>query len=88
MNLRFPQNAGNFLSSLGRVSFSGRTLLHGVSFDYNQRLFPFLSFFFHMSLSFFKIRILKMHITMSYSTLPKLQNGFTLLSLRHPCHIV
>ena len=23
-------NAGNFLSSLGRVSFSGRTLLHGV----------------------------------------------------------
>ena len=29
-NLRVPQNAGNFLSSLGRVSFSGRTLLHGV----------------------------------------------------------
>ena len=24
-------NAGNFLSSLGRVSFSGRALLHGVS---------------------------------------------------------
>jgi hypothetical protein len=24
-------NAGNFLSSLGRVSFSGRTMLHGVS---------------------------------------------------------
>jgi hypothetical protein len=24
-------NAGNFLSSLGRFSFSGRTLLHGVS---------------------------------------------------------
>ena len=24
-------NAGNFLSSLGCVSFSGRTLLHGVS---------------------------------------------------------
>jgi hypothetical protein len=30
MNLRVPQNAGNFLSSLGRVSLSGRTLLHGV----------------------------------------------------------
>jgi hypothetical protein len=31
MNLRVPQNAGNFLSSWGRVGFSGRTLLHGVS---------------------------------------------------------
>jgi hypothetical protein len=31
MNLRVPYNAGNFLSSLGRFSFSGRTLLHGVS---------------------------------------------------------
>jgi hypothetical protein len=31
MNLRVPQNVGNFLSSLGRFSFSGRTLLHGVS---------------------------------------------------------
>jgi hypothetical protein len=31
MNLRVPENAGNFLSSLGRFSFSGRTLLHGVS---------------------------------------------------------
>jgi hypothetical protein len=30
MNLRVPQNAGNFLSSLGRFSFSGRTLLYGV----------------------------------------------------------
>jgi hypothetical protein len=30
MNLRVPQNAGNFLSSLGRFSFSGRTLPHGV----------------------------------------------------------
>jgi hypothetical protein len=30
MNLWFPSNAGNFLSSLGRFSFSGRTLLHGV----------------------------------------------------------
>jgi hypothetical protein len=31
MNLQVPQNAGNFLCSLGCVSFSGRTLLHGVS---------------------------------------------------------
>jgi hypothetical protein len=31
MNLRVPWNAGNFLSSLGHFSFSGRTLLHGVS---------------------------------------------------------
>jgi hypothetical protein len=31
MNLRIPLNAGNFLTCLGRVSFSGRTLLHGVS---------------------------------------------------------
>jgi hypothetical protein len=31
MNLRVPLNAGNFLSSSGRFSFSGMTLLHGVS---------------------------------------------------------
>jgi hypothetical protein len=31
MNLRVPLNAWNFLSSLGHVSFSGRTLLHEVS---------------------------------------------------------
>jgi hypothetical protein len=31
MNLRVPQNAGNFLSSSGRFSYTGRTLLHGVS---------------------------------------------------------
>jgi hypothetical protein len=30
INLWVPQNAGNFLSSLGHFSFSGRTLLHGV----------------------------------------------------------
>jgi hypothetical protein len=30
MNLRVPYNAGNFLSSSGRFSFSGRALLHGV----------------------------------------------------------
>jgi hypothetical protein len=29
-NLRVPQNAENFLTSSGRVSFSGRSLLHGV----------------------------------------------------------
>jgi hypothetical protein len=34
MNLRVPYNAGNFLSSIGPVSFSGRTLLHGVSWLY------------------------------------------------------
>jgi hypothetical protein len=31
MNSRFSQNVGSFLCSLGRVRFSGRTLLHGVS---------------------------------------------------------
>jgi hypothetical protein len=31
MNLLVPYNAGNFLGSLGHFSFSGRTLLHGVS---------------------------------------------------------
>jgi hypothetical protein len=31
MNLRVPQNAGNFLSILGHFSSSGRTLLDGVS---------------------------------------------------------
>jgi hypothetical protein len=31
MSLRVPLNAGKFLSSSGRFSFSGRTLLHGVS---------------------------------------------------------
>jgi len=30
MNFRVPQNAGNFLTSRGTVSFSGRTLLHIV----------------------------------------------------------
>jgi hypothetical protein len=32
MNLRVPQNAVNSLISWGTVSFSGRTLLHGVSY--------------------------------------------------------
>jgi hypothetical protein len=31
MNLRVPQNAGNFLTSCKLVSFSRRTLLRGVS---------------------------------------------------------
>jgi len=31
MNLRVPCNAGNFLTSCKPVSFSGRTLHHGVS---------------------------------------------------------
>jgi hypothetical protein len=31
MNLRVPQNAGNFLTSCKSVSFSISTLLHGVS---------------------------------------------------------
>jgi len=31
MNLRVPQNAGNFLSSCKPVSFSRRALLHEVS---------------------------------------------------------
>jgi CRISPR/Cas system-associated protein Cas7 (RAMP superfamily) len=32
MNLRIQQNAGNFLTSYKPVSFSRRTLLHGVSY--------------------------------------------------------
>ena len=31
MNLRVPYNAGNFLTSCKPVSFTRRTLLHGVS---------------------------------------------------------
>jgi hypothetical protein len=31
MNLRVPKYAGNFLTNCGPVSFSGRTLLYGVS---------------------------------------------------------
>jgi hypothetical protein len=30
MNIQVPRNAGTFLTSLGAVSFSGGTLLHGV----------------------------------------------------------
>ena len=31
MNLCFPQNMGNFLTSFKPVSFSRRSVLHGVS---------------------------------------------------------
>jgi hypothetical protein len=31
MNVRVPENAGNFLTSLKPVSFSNMTLHHGVS---------------------------------------------------------
>jgi hypothetical protein len=31
MSIRLPQNSGNFLSSWGPVSFSGRSLIRGVS---------------------------------------------------------
>jgi len=31
INFRVPYNAGNFLTSLEPISFSRRTLLHGVS---------------------------------------------------------
>jgi len=31
MNLRVPQNAGKFLTSCNPVSFSRRTLVHGIS---------------------------------------------------------
>jgi len=33
MNFRVPYNAGNFLTSSEPVSFSRRTLLHGVSIN-------------------------------------------------------
>ena len=35
MNFRFPQNAGNFLTSLGAVSFSRMTLMHGVTLTFS-----------------------------------------------------
>ena len=35
MNLRIPWNAGNFLTSCNPVSFSRRTLHHGVSMEYS-----------------------------------------------------
>ena len=42
MNCRVPWNVGNFLTSCKPVSFSRRTLHHGVSkgFQNEQRLFP------------------------------------------------
>jgi hypothetical protein len=39
MNLRVPQNAGNFLTSCKPVSFSRRTLLHGVSMFGNEQAY-------------------------------------------------
>jgi hypothetical protein len=41
INLRVPQQAGNFWSILGCFSFSGRTLLHGVSYIHNTALHAF-----------------------------------------------
>jgi hypothetical protein len=32
MNIRVPQNAGNFFTGRGTVSFSRRTVLNGVSY--------------------------------------------------------
>jgi hypothetical protein len=40
MNVGFRKNAGNFLSSLGRLSFSRRTLLHGVSLVHGKMRLP------------------------------------------------
>jgi hypothetical protein len=43
MNLRVPENAANFLSRLGHVSFSGRNLLHEVSYRVTAKGEEFLS---------------------------------------------
>jgi hypothetical protein len=48
MNRRFPKNAVNFLTSWGTISFSRRTLLHGVSLWY--RLYSFHSCFKNISI--------------------------------------
>ena len=40
MNLRVPYNPGNFLTSSRQVSFSRRTLLHGVSKQVSKNIFP------------------------------------------------
>ena len=39
MNLQVPYSAGNFLSDLGRVSFSGRTLHRGVGYRDDMIIF-------------------------------------------------
>jgi hypothetical protein len=44
MNLQVPLNVGNFLTSCKPVSFSRRTLLHGISKKV-VTLFPCLQFF-------------------------------------------
>jgi hypothetical protein len=51
MNLRVPQNAGNFVSSLGHFSFSGRTLLHGVSYFSKVKIYKF----YHKVIIIYKI---------------------------------
>ena len=38
INLRVPENAGNFLTSLGLESFSGRSLLNGTVWSYGPYL--------------------------------------------------
>jgi hypothetical protein len=38
MNRRVPQNAGNLLTSLGPVSFPGRTLYHAVNHSVTKKL--------------------------------------------------
>jgi hypothetical protein len=45
MNLRVPWNVGNFLTSCKPISFSRRTLNHGVSIvdDINSFVFSFFS---------------------------------------------
>jgi len=42
MNLRVPENAGNFLTSCKPVSFSRRTLHHGVCKSVSQYIHYFL----------------------------------------------
>jgi hypothetical protein len=47
MNLRVPQNAGNFLTSWEPVSFSRRTVLHGVTirkYTYDHAVKPYAYF--------------------------------------------
>ena len=46
MNLRVPKNAGNFLTSCKPVSFSRRTLHHGVSkYYFYTYIFDFVLYF-------------------------------------------
>jgi len=55
MNLHISLNAGNLLTSYVSVSFSGRTLLHGVGWSVSWFVRSFFrSFFF---LSFFRLTV-------------------------------